>query len=264
MTVAPKPLRETLKITTRNSESGVTRLEGGIFRTERCHVYGTSDHVDAFGPFWCLGYANGRPGNIALRSGQDWVPISGPTLVFLPPYSIAEWRVTPDEEIRWTLFTSTRPLPFPAPGRALLADKELSLTTRVEVLETIRRIHESGRRLAESRIPSAVALKLKRWMDCRFEGDARIDLAASELGISRVVLSRAFRAAYGLTPTQYRHRIRIFDALNSLNEGSTVTDSLHQAGYADPSQFNLQFKRYLGIPPAEFSWIRSGRSSRPA
>lgn len=255
---------ETLRVRTRNYESGTTRLEGGIFKTERCHVYGSAPQVDAFASFWCLGYAEGRPGSIFVRSGQEWIPIEGPTLIFLPRFSIVEWKVAPHEEIRWTMYSSTRQLPFHALRRALLPVDRLSISSREEVLEAIQKVQASGCSLAESRVPSAVALKLKNWMDRRFESDARIELAAAELGISRVVLSRAFRNAYGLTPTEYRHRLRIFEALNALNDGKTVTDSLHTAGYADPSQFNLQFKRYLGIPPAGYSWSRSGRTSRLA
>lgn len=78
------------------------------------------------------------------------------------------------------------------------------------------------------------------------EGLAR----ASAMGVSS--FHRAFKEVTGQTPLQYLKRIRLLKAKDLLVfDGARVEQAAHAVGYASPSQFSREFKRYFQRPPSE-------------
>lgn len=92
-------------------------------------------------------------------------------------------------------------------------------------------------------------------------GDERsLDQWARELGTSTRTITRAFRAATGLSFSQWRQTARIHRALTLLAEGDEVRDVSAALGYAHPSTFIDAFKRVMGTTPGAF--VEASTASR--
>jgi AraC-like DNA-binding protein len=90
----------------------------------------------------------------------------------------------------------------------------------------------------------------------RMHGDYRDSLSVDELaresamGVSS--FHRAFKEITGDSPVQYLKKIRLLKAKGLLAlEGSRVNEAAYAVGYASPSQFSREFKRYFRVPPSE-------------
>lgn len=77
------------------------------------------------------------------------------------------------------------------------------------------------------------------------------DLAReSAMGVSS--FHRAFRQVTGDSPVQYLKKIRLLKAKGLLVFGGRqVSEAAYEVGYASPSQFSREFKRYFQVPPSE-------------
>jgi AraC-like DNA-binding protein len=84
--------------------------------------------------------------------------------------------------------------------------------------------------------------------------DAR-DLAAwgRELGASPRTLGRRFERETGMSLRAWRHRLRLFLALEWLCAGRSITEVALALGYASPSAFTYMFRRETGSSPS--AWL---------
>lgn len=72
----------------------------------------------------------------------------------------------------------------------------------------------------------------------------------SAMGVSS--FHRAFKQTTGDSPLQYLKKLRLLKAKGLLVlEGRRVDQAAYQVGYASPSQFSREFKRYFQVPPSE-------------
>lgn len=76
------------------------------------------------------------------------------------------------------------------------------------------------------------------------------DLAReAAMGVSS--FHRTFKEVTGETPLQYLKKVRLLKAKNLLvYEGKRVEEAAWAVGYASPSQFSREFKRYFSVPPS--------------
>lgn len=81
-----------------------------------------------------------------------------------------------------------------------------------------------------------------------------IGTLASNAGVSVSQFTRNFQKTTGLTPHQYRLRLRIEAAKEKLKGGmeslATIADEL---GFADQAHFTRAFRQFAGMTPGEFS-----------
>lgn len=77
-----------------------------------------------------------------------------------------------------------------------------------------------------------------------------VSAVAAAVGLPPYALCRTFGAAYGLTPKQYVHRARLFDATLRLLLGVTVVEAALDSGFSDLTRFYRQFRRVVGATPA--------------
>lgn len=210
--------------------------------------------VDVFSGIWLLGLADLPAGTIRLRSGEGWRALEGKVGVFLPPFSILEWKVLPGE-FRWKAFGSVKPLPS-APTSVASFRWDGSLPRNEREISGFLDRHElvpvEGRRRS-----SALAERFKRHIDLHFKNESRIQKWAEELRVSRTVASREFKAAYGVSPISYRHRLRVFEAMRLIHSGYGVTESCFEVGFNDPGRFAGYFRHYLGLKPSKVSPSRA-------
>src|SRR2546423_1408673 len=96
-------------------------------------------------------------------------------------------------------------------------------------------------------------VRAKLYIDGHFAEN--IDLAgiAGEAYYSRHHFLRLFKSMYGVTPQQYRKRVRIEHAKLLLAEGSGVTDVCFELGFESLSTFSATFKSIVGVPPSQYA-----------
>jgi AraC-like DNA-binding protein len=75
---------------------------------------------------------------------------------------------------------------------------------------------------------------------------------AGEAGMSVPTFHSHFKAITSMSPMQYVKSARLHQArLLMVRQAMTATSASHAVGYESPSQFNREFKRLFGVPPAE-------------
>jgi len=117
--------------------------------------------------------------------------------------------------------------------------------------------HSHSRKLVElrreARFPTTVA-KAKQVISRRaFDEDFSLDELASSVGMSKFHLIQTFKRATGLSPFQYRNKIRIDAAKHLLVTTSCEVGKIAEVlGYRDISTFNKSFKKASGTSPLAF------------
>lgn len=90
----------------------------------------------------------------------------------------------------------------------------------------------------------------------RIHGDYQRSLSvedlATESGMGVSSFHRAFKQVTGETPLQYLKKVRLLKAKGLLVfEGKRVDEAAYDVGYASPSQFSREFKRYFRVSPSD-------------
>jgi AraC family transcriptional regulator, regulatory protein of adaptative response / methylated-DNA-[protein]-cysteine methyltransferase len=80
---------------------------------------------------------------------------------------------------------------------------------------------------------------------------------ADKVGLSRPYFQRLFKRQMGVTPQQYRRRIRAERAKRELMDAPSVTRAVYAAGYSSSSRFYAGPARELGMP------ARAARTGAP-
>jgi AraC-like DNA-binding protein len=75
---------------------------------------------------------------------------------------------------------------------------------------------------------------------------------AGTAGCSRFALYRAFRAEFGMAPSDYQRQLRLRHARFLLASGTAPADAATAAGFADQAHFGRWFQRTYGITPGTF------------
>lgn len=79
-----------------------------------------------------------------------------------------------------------------------------------------------------------------------------VDSLARQVGASRRTVERAFRDELGMTVGEWRRRLRLLVALESLAAGEPVGRVAADAGYATQSAFGAMFKAHFGTSPGTY------------
>jgi AraC-like DNA-binding protein len=87
-------------------------------------------------------------------------------------------------------------------------------------------------------------------------GSFDAELSAADLaeaaGCSRFAVYRAFRAAYGMAPSDYRRQVRLAEARRLLASGRPVGEVAAAVGFADQSHLTRWFVRSYGLTPGAY------------
>jgi len=83
---------------------------------------------------------------------------------------------------------------------------------------------------------------------------------ADALRVTHRLLQMFFHERFGIGPHVWMLRLRMKDAVGMLGSGMTVKTVADKVGYKQASHFSREFKRFFGVPPAEyvFAEIRGG------
>ncbi|MDT0308298.1 AraC family transcriptional regulator [Streptomyces sp. DSM 44917] len=83
-------------------------------------------------------------------------------------------------------------------------------------------------------------------------GEVSAAALAAAAGCSRFALYRAFRATYGMAPSDYQRLLRLRTARRLLARGLPPSEAAATAGFADQSHLHRWFVRCYGITPAAY------------
>ena len=94
------------------------------------------------------------------------------------------------------------------------------------------------------------ALKAKRIIQEQYASALTLPRLAQASGASRSTLVEQFRTSFGVTPTEYRTRVRLRQALRRLRDlHVTVDDVARAVGYTTPARFRAQLRRHTDVAP---------------
>lgn len=135
--------------------------------------------------------------------------------------------------------------PEDAPALAPLAEREILYRLLTgEQADLIRHIATPESRL--SQISRAVAFLKHHYAEPCSVADL-----AELAGMSLSAFHEHFRAAIGMSPLQYRNRLRLQEARRVMVvEGVDAAAAGYRVGYDSPSQFSREYSRMFGAPPA--------------
>lgn len=232
--------------------SHFTLIEDDLLYAKKSHSYQKKTYRESFASDWALLWADLPPRTVSIRSGDKVIPLAGPTTLFMPPFTIVELH-TEICLLNWELVASSNPLPSAASFSTpiLLVGPKRLPESKTEVIELMALLKDGTRLVQEKKI-SSVAEKAKRYIDQHFCENLKIGEMALHLNFSREVLTREFKSTYGLSPIDYRHRLRLFEAMIKVRNKKSFTDALFEVGFSDPSQFITQFKKNLGALPSQY------------
>jgi AraC family transcriptional regulator of adaptative response/methylated-DNA-[protein]-cysteine methyltransferase len=91
------------------------------------------------------------------------------------------------------------------------------------------------------------------------EEPLRLEALAAQVRYAPHHFQRLFTREVGVSPAAYARAVRARRAENSLQETSTVTDALYDAGYSAPSRFYADANERLGMTPSV--WRDGGRGT---
>ena len=109
--------------------------------------------------------------------------------------------------------------------------------------------------LADGSAPdaNAFARRIKDYIDRHFAEEFSLQQMADALHVSPYYLAHVCKEATGYSPLQYVLRRRIGEAQTLLiTTDLPVTRIAAQVGYDNPSHFNAQFSKAVGMPPRTF------------
>lgn len=102
---------------------------------------------------------------------------------------------------------------------------------------------------------------VREYLDAHFADDVTVETLATQAGLSRAHLTRAFTATYGMAPHAYLNMVRIRQAQAALRQGHAVADVAAACGFADQSHLTRRFKGQVGMAPGR--WLAQTTATRP-
>jgi AraC-like DNA-binding protein len=204
------------------------------------------------GPAWLFSWVRVARGQafFARRGGE--VRVSGRFALFLPPFSTVQ--------VRWErcLVESLGALSFVELGSALPAGAvvfDAPSRAAPHSVATVLDCLQRGRRFVDvdaSPPAGSLAGRAKAAFDRSWDSGQKVSAVAQALGVAPAQLTRAFRAATGLKPLEYRQRIQVMGALVRMGLGANIADAAFSAGFADLTTFYRQFKRWARARPSSY------------
>ncbi|MEU4744106.1 AraC family transcriptional regulator [Actinosynnema sp. NPDC023658] len=90
-------------------------------------------------------------------------------------------------------------------------------------------------------------------IEAHYADDVTTEELTEATGLSRFALYRAFRAEYGLSPSDYQRQRRLRAARRLLAAGRPAAEAAALTGFADQAHLTRWFRRCYGITPAAYA-----------
>ncbi len=122
-------------------------------------------------------------------------------------------------------------------------------------LETVLRRY--GERPGDARAPAgqvrgASLARVKDYIRTYYQRDITVSDLASVAGLSRAHLTRAFSAAYHVSPHVYLNAVRLAQAQTLIRLGMPLAAVAVECGFGDQSHLARRFKGSVGVTPSDW------------
>lgn len=145
---------------------------------------------------------------------------------------------------------SLEKLPLSALNRAVHDVPRQQLKVRSLFFQVMEGVFDMAREQDAVFYPIRRGVKLLRreWKE-----NEKISRYAAACGVSESYFHALFKGWAGMTPVEYRNRLRLSYACSYLkNTADKVEDIARQVGFDDPFYFSRLFKKIIGMTPREY------------
>ncbi|HUG54203.1 MAG TPA: AraC family transcriptional regulator [Vicinamibacteria bacterium] len=225
---------------------------------QRVSLAGTRLGTDVTGPYWVFAVVTIEEGAIRyLGDGGEIAPPGRCFALFIPPWSIVQARLV-SCRASTLAFASAAPLPTSAPASPVAwAWKGRVKPGGMAGVESALRAASGQVDLPRALAPSPGAERAKRLIEETFRETQTLAATAARLRTSPAALSRSFKKAYGMPPVEYRHRLRVVDAVFRLAAGNSILQVAGDVGFGEASSFYRRFRSLLCASPGTHAARRS-------
>jgi AraC-like DNA-binding protein len=92
--------------------------------------------------------------------------------------------------------------------------------------------------------------KVINWLEANFSQSVTVDDLAQRAGMSLSGFYARFKTVTGISPLQYRNRLRLVRARKlMIARGYDAAQAGFEVGYQEPAQFSREYSRLFGLPP---------------
>ncbi len=246
-------------ITTKNYQSSIKKRGLNSIIIHREHVYDESKlEIDIHGAYWSLGIFYFPIHAGALRLGEETINLIGKKILFIPPFSVLHWLIKPSK-LSWTYLIVKEKMNKKTFTVPKLFDEN---TLNMEVCDLYDLDSDAILSLIEAKYKCGQSLawpvkncseKVKYAIDSCFAENLQLKTILFSVNPSLSYLSRQFSKDYGLSPIQYRQRLRLMQASVDCMFNRKSVESIHlDLGFDDSSYFYQSFRDYLHTSPSEF------------
>lgn len=214
--------------------------------------------IDVHADYWSLGLFQFSEEAEAIVGKNKSLKFSGVGALYLPRFAIVEWMIHAPN-MNWIYFitrqkTEIEDLKVPTVFMNIDIHEVHEVMARSEeaVTEWILN-QENGKNIERQFVDHLVPQQLKSSIDRQFRQQKAIKEIQEELRFSPSYSSRIFKQAYGLSPVEYRNRLRVMQvSVDLLFKQQTIEQSQHSVGIEDSSFFHKKFKQHLNARPSQF------------
>jgi AraC-like DNA-binding protein len=247
------PIAPSFKIKCQTYDQLCYRLTKDFLFFERNHLWEeNSIQVDVFSEFWSVALTNTVEQQLVVKRGSDDFDLLGKHFIFIPPYSIIEWRIAKGL-FKWQGYISKKQLPPDMPNEPVAFPwTGKYFTSEIQLFEFVRS-SGFGKPINKKDTASRVATGIKKWIDANFQSELNLSLFAKNMGVSQAYLTKEFKQCFGISPQTYINKIRTFEGMSLLilNEAN-VSGASARIGYADSSSFRHHFIEEFKGRPSNF------------
>lgn len=108
------------------------------------------------------------------------------------------------------------------------------------------------RQLAMTGSPLSRVRRAAAWITAHYAERLTVEDVAAVAHMSTATLHRHFKAATGMSPLRFQKHVRLQEARRRLVAGDSTAAMVAEAvGYVSATQFNREYRRTYGLPPAQ-------------
>ncbi|MBQ9787577.1 MAG: helix-turn-helix transcriptional regulator [Lentisphaeria bacterium] len=216
-------------------------------------------------PCWVMWY-NTAPGCSCISGGKEH-QLTGKNILLIPPHTLysGKKQASPGHYFLWFKTASPFDLPrrktvdlpaapFEERIRAAFAPGKFRLHQLYTLVsELLLAIPEEFFSSDSSTGKNIVINNAIRFIN-KHEGCVSNADIAAYLHLSQTRFSHLFKAEMDISPQRFCHQVRMYKAIQMLQEGCDIKTTAASCGYADRYHFSKEFKHYHNITPGK--WLK--------